>query len=366
MRITALTGALNAALSLAAMSADRRMDTPLRIIADQGRVTFTCVNNRAAIGITTTASATVHQPGKGSLSTVRLAALLSGFTPRSVIDIATTETAATITCREGRYRLPLLADPPGALVIDPEIGRAELPAGHCMKLLEVLPAAETEQTRFYLCGIHLHNIGDQLIAAATDGAQLMRVAIPATHFSDDNRVIIPTRTAAILNRLLHETRPERVTLRRSRAVFAASWPGVEIVSGMIDAAFPDYRRAIPRGTGSVVICDRAALLASLNRLNAVATGDVPLLALAWTDGEPLRLFLARQPDDAADIVTAHTKGNAKIAVSLSRLAVLLGEFDESDILIEAADGGLLMREGGKLAVLISCIWNFATEEEAAA
>jgi hypothetical protein len=34
---------------------------------------------------------------------------------------------------------------------------------------------------------------------------------------------------------------------------------------MIDAAYPDYGRVIPRASGNVVICDRAELLASLNR-----------------------------------------------------------------------------------------------------
>jgi DNA polymerase-3 subunit beta len=297
---------------------------------------------------------------------VRLAALLSGFTPRSIMEIAATDKAVTVACRESRYRLPLLLSSPGALVIDPEIGRAELAAGDCLKLLEVLPAAETGQTRFYLCGIHLHNIGDQLVAVATNGSQLMRVGITAAHLSDDNRLIIPTRAAVMLDRLLHETRPKQVTLRRSRAVFVASWPGVEIVSGMVDAAFPDYRRVIPRASGQVMICDRAELLTALNRLNAVATGDTALLVLSWKDRKPLRLFLARQPDDAADVVAGQARGDARIVVSLSRLSMLLGEFKEADIVIEAADGNLLMREGGKLAVLMGCTWNVVTEEEAAA
>ncbi|MBR1301241.1 DNA polymerase III subunit beta [Bradyrhizobium sp. AUGA SZCCT0042] len=366
MRITALAGALAHALLKAALAADRRADTPLRITADQDRITFSCNNTRGAIAITTTAAATSHEAGAATLSTMRLADLLNGFTPRSVMEIVTTDTALMVTCRDGRYRLPLLANPPGALVVDPEIGRADLAAGDCLKLMEVLPAAGTEQARFYLGGVHLHNVGDQLVAVATDGAALMRTSVSAQRLSDDNRLILPTRTAAILNRLLHETKPERITLRRSHAAFAASWTGVEIVSGMIDAAYPDYGRVIPRASGNIAICDRSELLASLNRLNAVATGDTPLLALDWKSEGPLRLYLARQPDDAADSVAATAKGYARIAVSLPRLAALLREFGEADVLIEAADRGLLIREGGKLAALMSCTWNFVAEREAAA
>jgi ABC transporter substrate binding protein len=54
VKITAPANVLNAALSLAAMAADRKADMPVRASADNGSVSFTCINSKMAISITAT------------------------------------------------------------------------------------------------------------------------------------------------------------------------------------------------------------------------------------------------------------------------------------------------------------------------
>jgi DNA polymerase-3 subunit beta len=309
-------------------------------------------NPRAAISIRTTTVASIAEAGYAAVSAWRFAALLSGFGPRSAITIETTAKALTIICGESRYRLPLLADPPGGLVVDPEIGRADLATEDCFKLFEVVAAAGTERTRFYLNGVYMHNVDGRLTAVGMDGTKMLSVSI-ASHdrVSEDNRLIIPTPAVTMLMRLLRQTKPDRVTLRRSRAVFAASAPGFEIVTGLIDAAYPDYRAVLPRAGTDAASCQRAELLGALARLKAVAAGEFPLVALAWADGEPLRLFVARQPDTGIDPIAAQTSGSARKAFSLPQLAALISEFSDTAIVLEAADRGLVIRQGDKFGAL---------------
>lgn len=357
MKITAPAKALDAALSLAATAADTKADTPVRIVADHGTVGFCVTNPRAAISISTTASASIAEPGTAIISARRFAALLSGFGPRSTINIGTTETAMMISSGNSRYRLPLLADPHAGLVINPEIGRVELVTADCIRLLDVVAAAGTEKTRFFLSGVYLHSDSENLIAVGMDGTKMLRVGVAADHFSDDDRLIIPAATVKMLERLLRLTKPDMVTLRRSRAVFAASAPGFEIVSGMIDAAYPNYKKVLPPPNGSSASCQRADLVAALSRLKAVAAGEIPLIALTWVDGEPMRLSLAREPDAGTDVVAAQTCGSARMAFSVAQFIELVSEFKDAALLIEMTERGVIIRQGGKFGLLMSCAWH---------
>jgi DNA polymerase III subunit beta len=119
-----------------------------------------------------------------------------------------------------------------------------------LKLLDVVAAAGTEKTRFFLNGVHLHSADGKLIGVGMDGTKMLWVGVAADHFSEDNRLIIPATAVKMLDKLLRLTKPETVTLRRSHAVFAASAPGFEIVSGMIDAAYPSYKKVLPPPNGS--------------------------------------------------------------------------------------------------------------------
>jgi DNA polymerase III sliding clamp (beta) subunit (PCNA family) len=299
VKFAAPVSALDAAVSRVVMAADKKLDTPLRIVADKSVVVF-CVNNsRAAVSITATTSALIEEAGQAVISGWRYAALLSGFNPRSVIKIETTATALTITSGDSVYRLQLLPNPPAGLVINNEIGRADLATADCLKLFEVVAAADTERTRFFLGGVHLHNADGRVIAVSTNGVKLLSFSVASDdRLSTDDRLIIPAAAVEMTSRLLRQTRPDQVTLRRSRAVFSASAPGFEIVTGMIDAAYPDYRLAMPRAGNDGASCQRAELLGALARLKAVANGEM-LVALTWAGGEPMRLFMANQPTPAS-------------------------------------------------------------------
>jgi DNA polymerase-3 subunit beta len=354
MKITAPAKALDAAMSMAVMAVDKQVDTPIRIVADHGTVGLCVTNPRAVISISTTAAALIEEPGSATISARRLAALLSGFGPRSTINITTTDTAMTISSGGSCYKLPVVADPRAGLVINPEIGRVELATVDCLKLLDVVAAAGTEKTRFFLNGVHLHSADGKLIGVGMDGTKMLWVGVAADHFSEDNRLIIPATAVKMLDKLLRLTKPETVTLRRSHAVFAASAPGFEIVSGMIDAAYPNYKKALPPPNGSSASCQRAEMVAALIRLKAVAVSDMPLMMLTWLASEPIRIFLAHEPDAGTDAVAAQTCGSARVALSLAQLTAVLAEFKDDALPIEMTDRGVIIWQGDKFGLLMSC------------
>jgi DNA polymerase-3 subunit beta len=360
MKITAPAAGLHAALSMTAMAADPKTDTPVHITAVRGTIAFRVTNTRAAISITATAAANIIEPGSATMSATRLARLLAGFTPSTAVTIATAENAATIISGASCYRLARHADAPAALAAEAVTGSVQLAADDVQTLLSVLPAADASETRRFLCGVHMHNIGDRLHGVATNGHVLLRADIEAGRLSEDRTLILPTSAAIMLGRLLRQTKAEAVTLLRSRVAFAASWPGVEIITGMIAGPYPDYRRVIPPSSGNIALVQRAELMPVLIRLDAVALNGPALVALSWADSESLRLCLPKQPGAAEDTIPTQSKGTAQIALMLSQFIKLVGEFDDDAVMLEASDRGLKIRQGHKLGYLTQCEWRFET------
>jgi DNA polymerase-3 subunit beta len=360
--ITTQAGPLAAALSLAAMAAatstKNKSDPLVHVTAERGDVSFTC--SGPGIMIRAVAEADIPEPGTVAVSAKRLDGLLSGFSSSTTISFKYAANALTITGGGARYRLPVDPYPPDLLTIKDEIAAISISGTDLLALLDVLPAVDTEQTRFYLTGIRLHNIGDRLFADATNGEKLLRANVVAEHFSTDPRLIVPGKAAALLQRLIKSTKAPQVTLRRSRTLIAVTAPKFEFISRLIDYAYPDLNHVLPATSANFLTCAPADLTAALIRLAAVANGELPLVALFWVDGEPLRLFLPRQPNDAADFIAAETKGTARILVSLPLLTAMVANFNGARIeLAVNGDGPLALRGGGgKLGVVMGCRWTF--------
>ncbi|MHC2373372.1 DNA polymerase-3 subunit beta [Bradyrhizobium diazoefficiens] len=357
MKIAATAAAIDSALSLAATA--RQRDALVSITAGEG---ITVTGSDAGMTIRAAVAGKVIEPGAAAVSADRLAALIAGFDPAASISISTSANAVTVE----RYRLPR-ADMPATHELAGETGRVEIRAADCIDLLAVASAASSEKSpRFILSGVFLQSVSHQLVAVATSGVKLLRRSITAETFSAERDLIVPTRATITLTRLIRQTKAGRITLRRSRKLFAASGTGFEFVSRLIDGAFPDYLAILPAPSPTSVTVERAELQAALARLTAIASGDFPLVALTWTDGEPLRMFLPRQPGDGTDDIAADSTGSARIALVPAQLAAMLSEFTCQRVHLNDAAGRLLITsESQMLGLLMPCVWNFGQEAAAA-
>jgi len=370
VKLTARASSLDAALTLATMATRKGKVVPHIYIAAAGDVvSFTC----SAPGIAVKVSADAKIDVSGSVTVGdRLAALVAGFGAKADIIISADDNTATISRGRGRYRLPAVPGPCAGLELKDETASVDIGGADLLSLLEVLPAAGTEATRYYLTGVFIHNIDDQLVAVCTDGVKLLRATVAAGMLSTDERLIVPAKVAHSLAKLVQQTKAEAVTLRRSSGMFCATAPGFELTTSLIDATYPSYQRVIPAASSNSARCVRAELADALARLDAVAADadGGPLVALSWADGGPLQLFLPRQPGDATDFISAEVQGTAKIALSLNQLRLMVDTFDDDRLQIESVNANtpITMRgeRANKIGVLFSCRWNFEFAEANAA
>jgi DNA polymerase III subunit beta len=366
VKFTAAAAALASAMSLAGAAVrGGKKDATVHMVADDdGTVKCSCTGS--AITITTLIAADVIEPGQIAAATDRLAGLAAGFSPTAELAISAGAGFATITSGNSKSRLPLIPvdDLPDALVIDLETGRVEIAGKDLLTLLEPLAAADSDTTRFYLCGVFLHSTDNKLVACATDGAKLIRTSVAAGPLSEAG-LILPRETGAILSRIVRAAKPAKLSLISSRNLVAAHWPGFSFVSRLIDAKYPDYSRVIPPSSSASVTCNRADLIAALTRLGAVAAAD-PLLALSFDHAPRLNVLLARQPGDARDAVAAETVGEGRVVVPLGQLVAMLSEFEGARIRLDVGDGQrpvLIHGDNGKLALLTACRWIFSSNEK---
>jgi DNA polymerase-3 subunit beta len=216
-------------------------------------------------------------------------------------------------------------------------------------------AMSTEETRYYLNGVYLHNddAGD-LIAVATDGHRLAKM----THTGDVTvaGVIIPRKTVDRLVKLLDGVDSD-VTLETSETKMRVTGDGFSITSKVVDGTFPDYTRVIPQSWKATMRVDAKEFSAASGSVAAVAdarskvvrlsvSGDVCALSgrgdvgeaesevSVEYDGEPLEIGF--NSVYTADFMAQADGGTVSMALG--------GSMDPALVTFEECDGfvGVLM------------------------
>ena len=118
-----------------------------------------------------------------------------------------------------------------------------------IKLLKAVAlAASSEQTRYYLNGVHVQQVSENTVhLAGTDG----KIAIMAReHISDQpidpalrGGVIVPLE---LLNRIKIDRRSDYATLTIDGATVSIAYNASTTTAPLIDATYPDYRRIVPK------------------------------------------------------------------------------------------------------------------------
>lgn len=236
------------------------------------------------------------------------------------VQVSTDGARATIVSGRSRFTLPVLpaSDFPrfsgGSYSHSFALASTRLSA----ILDRVRFAVSTEETRYYLNGIFLEAPaeGGQLIAVATDSHRLARVTLDAPDGADGMpSIILPRTTLDLLEPFVKAKGDIAVSLSDTKIRFEAD--GTVLVSKLVDGTFPDYRRVIPTGNGTIYTVERAALAASLDRLMTMHTARGTPIKAAF-DGGALALATTN-PDsgEASDEVACEQVAGDAIEIGFN-------------------------------------------------
>ncbi len=165
-----------------------------------------------------------------------------------------------------------------------------LPAADLKRLIEKTRfAISTEETRYYLNGIYLHQAEtdgkETLRAVATDGHRLAQVELPLPSGAKGMPgVIVPRKTVTELSKLV-ENEDGEVRIELSPSKIKISDGRVVLTSKLIDGTFPDYERVIPQGNDKRLEVDNASFAQAVDRVSTLSSDKGRAVKLALSDGK---------------------------------------------------------------------------------
>ena len=341
---------LNRGLAMISRAVATRTTLPITqnvlMETDQSRLKLSATNLELAI--TTWVGAMVEEEGAITIP-ARLLSDFVGSLPNEKIDMELTARPKGVQFRCARFQahingtdaeefppIPTVED--GMTVrIDPQVLRTAIG--------RVVFAAATEDTRPVLTGIKLEASEQVLTLAGADGFRLAVYKAPLLEpVSEETHAIVPSRTLLELQRLLaDQDEPVDLVVTPSKSQLLVHLKGVEIVSQLIQGAFPNYGQLVPQGFGTRAVVDlqefnRAARAASIFARDG--GGIVRLQMIPGSDGAAGRMVITSKAEETGDNegeIDAKIEGDeAKIAFSSRYLTDVLGAMERGEVALETS------------------------------
>ncbi|MFP6731581.1 MAG: DNA polymerase III subunit beta [Alphaproteobacteria bacterium] len=220
------------------------------------------------------------------------------------VELETSDDGGTLSLISGQARFSLPCQPADEFPVMAEgefSHEFALPAASLRRLIDKARfAISTEETRYYLNGIYLHEAdenGAVLRAVATDGHRLSRVDVALPDGAAGlPGVIVPRKTVSELRKLIDEFDGDvAVSLSETKIRFA--FDELVLTSKLIDGTFPDYSRVIPSGNDKTLEIEGARFSRAVDLVSTVSTEKTRSVKLSLSSGQ-LEVS-ANSPDNAS-------------------------------------------------------------------
>jgi DNA polymerase-3 subunit beta len=270
----------------------------------------------------------------------------------SQVELTAAEGKMQVVAGRSRFNLSTLPRDDFPVIAEGELPtRFELPAATLRQIIEKTRfAISTEETRYYLMGIFLHVIDDQLRAAATDGHRLARVTVPRPDGADGMPdVIVPRKAVAELYRLLEELEGTvEISLSPTKVRFGLG--SAVLTSKLIDGTFPDYNRVIPTANDKLLKLDPKSFSAGVDRVSTIASEKTRAVKMS-VDRDKVTLSVTSPENGLAteELPADYGADGLEIGFNARYLLDILGEIDGDTVEVHLADAAAptLLRENDK-------------------
>lgn len=203
-------------------------------------------------------------------------------------------------------------------------------------------AISTEETRYYLNGIYVHEADSDgtpvLRAVATDGHRLASIEMPLpAGAAGIPGVIVPRKTVTELRKLIDET-TEDVAISLSDTKIKFSFEGAVLTSKLIDGTFPDYDRVIPADNDKVLEVTTKQFADAVDRVSAISTEKSRAIKLALAEGN-LTLSASSPENDTAieELAVEYKAGEIEIGFNSRYLLDIAHQIEGDTTRLTLAD-----------------------------
>src|SRR3954464_3033446 len=280
--------------------------------------------------------ATVAQPGATTVSAHTLFDIVRKLPEGSQVELTAAEGKMQVVAGRSRFNLSTLPRDDFPVIAEGALPtRFELPAATLRQIIEKTRfAISSEETRYYLMGIFLHVIDDQLRAAATDGHRLARITIGKPDGADGMPdIIVPRKCVQELYRLLEELEGT-VEISMSPTKIRFGLGSAILTSKLIDGTFPDYNRVIPTGNDKLLKLDPKSFSAGVDRVSTIASEKTRAVKMA-VDRDKVTLSVTSPENGVAteEVPADYGADGIEIGFNARYLLDILGEIDGETVAV---------------------------------
>ncbi len=199
-------------------------------------------------------------------------------------------------------------------------------------------AISTEETRYYLNGIYMHNIDGKLRCVATDGHRLALCEMAAPDGADHMPgVIIPRKTIAELRRLI-DGLTETIEISVSEAKIRFTIGSAVLTSKLIDGTFPDYDRVIPKGGDKQLVIDNGVFASAVDRVSTISAEKSRSIKLTLEgDGLTLAVNNPEHGNAVEDLMVDYGAEALEIGFNAKYLLDVTAQIEARDVHFHLSD-----------------------------
>ena len=284
MKVACLQDQLQRALGLVSRAVASKTALPVLgnvlIVAEDDRLELSATN--LEIGITTSISAQVEEPGKITVDARLLGEFVSTL-PADTVHLSAERDRTILSVQCGRDHATINGIAADEFPVNPSGANASFALDIDAQLLremigQVEFAAATDDSRPVLAGVLLRFEDSTITLAAADGFRLaVRHGQLEASVGERRNLITPARAIRELGRIIGDTTEPLHLIVTANAgqmlvrLGALGEPGsTEFHARLIDGTFPDYKQIIPKEFGTKVELGRDALLNAVRRASFFA------------------------------------------------------------------------------------------------
>ena len=257
-----------------------------------------------------------ERDGKACVPARILIDLLRTLPAGAVTFESANDASMSITWGSGRSSLPLFPpeDYPSVATPPKDAPRLQTTSETLSAAIgKTVFAASSDQNHPALCGI-LFDLGPGTSSiVASDSAKLVCHSFKSPDVEGKASFILPTHAAVVLKTILPRETNVNVIYGDRVARFTAG--SVEMLSRLVEARFPDYRKIIPSSNENIINVNREKLLATLKRMAVVAEKKTPIVKV---DLDYNTMTLSSE-DPAMSV-----KGSEKLEVDYDGAGMMIG------------------------------------------
>lgn len=342
MKTTIERSALQKTLTHVQSVVERRNTIPIlsnvHLEAKNGRLHMTATD--LDIQITDSAEAGVQEEGKTTVPAQTLLEIVRKLPDGSQVSLETIDGRMKIVAGRSRFQLPTLPTDDFPILPRGDMGHTFTMTTKALDeaLRNTRYAMSNEETRYYLNGIYIHEKGEGLLAAATDGHRLSRTAVdtgeqPLKGIPD---VIMPRKAVGELMKLIGEYDGDiEISVSNSKIGFDIGH--LSMTTKTVDGTFPDYTRVIPTANGIIVRADVKTLAAAIDRVTTIATEKTRAVKFKVENGLITLTVVSPENGNANDEVACENSGSIDIGFNARYLTETLGYIKSQNVEMRFAD-----------------------------